>query len=181
MSENVAALGVIKWVCSPIHVHTHTNPWGNLNLKYSMINLILWPRTPSKYEDKLLLRGASNFFNLLAPRTSNFSRRVSNTAYMLLNSFVLYFSANGELNVRASPSMPVFYRYSFPSDADYVLVRVKSYDNTCAIFSVQNILVSVAAIGKFTCILRYADDFLHGHYIKRLESDVHRQNMAWSI
>ena len=61
-------------------MHDHTNPSGILNLKCSMINLILWPRIPSKYEGKLLLRRVSNFFNLLALRASNFFRRVFNTA-----------------------------------------------------------------------------------------------------
>ena len=51
-----------------------------------MINLILWPRAPSKYEGNLLLRRASNFFNLLALRASNFSRRVSNTVKPKLQS-----------------------------------------------------------------------------------------------
>ena len=51
--------------------------------------------------------------------------------------------------MRASPSMPVFYRYTFPSDADYVLVRAKSEDRTCVILSVQNILVSFFASGEF--------------------------------
>ena len=56
-----------------------------------MINLILWPRTPSKYEDKLLFSRASNFFDLLAPRTSNFSRRVSSTATHHLKSSTIFF------------------------------------------------------------------------------------------
>ena len=48
-----------------------------------MINLILWPRNPSKYEGKLLLSRASNFFNLLALQASNFPRGVSNTAIVI--------------------------------------------------------------------------------------------------